>query len=158
MSTSDTKWVADIEAKSGAKGTYWTVTWHDTKKDTLFDEDWKNICEKAQTGKLAVHFTKEKKGDYWNIVSLELVEKELPQATDPRKNEPPEGKPPGQKTVSEDIKDNMKWKSDTIEVNMWWNHLGARIADGSLAKAYPNKHVEIETIYWTKMFSTLGIK
>ncbi len=64
---------------------------------------------------------------------------------------------PPPKTVSEDIKDNMKWKSDVIEINMWWCQLGNRIGDGSLEKDYPTKAVKIKHEYYKKMSEVIEV-
>ena len=81
----DSKQVKKIEAKAGGKsGTYWTVTWTDGKFDTIFDDAIIKKCEEAMTNKLAVHYTKEKQGKYWNIRTLELVSDELPPPQEPK--------------------------------------------------------------------------
>ena len=79
----DSKWVKSVEEKPGAKGPFWEVTWQDDKKDRLFDTAMVDTCQKALMNQLAVHFTKEKKGTFWNIVSLEFVQHEMPPPTKP---------------------------------------------------------------------------
>jgi len=92
----DTKFIEKIEAKAGGKtGTYWRVTWTDGKSDTLFNGEWKDLCEEAQENKLAVHYTKQKQGNYYNIISLELVRDALPPAKEPQEPEPHVEKPQG---------------------------------------------------------------
>ncbi len=81
----DTKWVSKIEAQPGGKaGTFWKVTWHDGKTDRIFDPAMRDTCNEAMTNQLAVHYSKEKQGNYWNITALELVKDAMPPPTDPQ--------------------------------------------------------------------------
>ncbi len=43
------------------------------------------------------------------------------------------------------------------EIGMWYNNLGNRIGDGSLARDYPKAHVKIAAQYYKKMSEVLGI-
>ena len=118
----DTKFVANIEAKTGAKGTYWTVTWDDGKHDNLFNEEWKDLCQDAGENKLAVHYIKEKnEKNYWNIVALSLVKDSLPA---PKKPEPPpqaEGEPAIKPEYApQEIGMN---KPSGVEVGRCWNDI-----------------------------------
>ena len=80
----DTKWVSSIEEGETKKGTpMWTITWHDGKKDNIFKEEWAGICEEAKANELAVHYEKEQKGDYWNIIELALVRDKLQKPVTP---------------------------------------------------------------------------
>ena len=87
----DTKWVTSIEEGTTTKNTpMWTITWYDGKSDKVFKEEWVDICETARRADLAIHYKKEQKGNYWNIVELDLVKDKLP---DPKK--PQEATIPG---------------------------------------------------------------
>ena len=78
----DSKWVKSVESNAPKKG--WKITWHDDKKDNIFDESWLKILDEAQKDNRLVHFTKEKNNaGYWNILNLNLVDgSELPPATE----------------------------------------------------------------------------
>ncbi len=75
----DTKWVKSIVEKEGVKGAYHVVTWHDGKKDTIFDTALLEVCKKGLADQLAVHYFKEsnvRESDgktFWNIVSAEAL-------------------------------------------------------------------------------------
>ena len=72
MPLKDSKRVSEIEGKKGVKGEYWTITWEDGKKDNIFDRDWLELAKQSQKTGEPLHFTKEKRGNYYNIISLEL--------------------------------------------------------------------------------------
>ena len=67
----DSKFVKDITEKEGKKK-YWQVTWHDDKKDNIFNPDWLKLLEQAHLENRIVDFKKEKNGNFWNIVELKL--------------------------------------------------------------------------------------
>jgi hypothetical protein len=141
----DTKFVKKIEAKPGGKsGTYWTVTWADDKHDNIFNGDWLPILEEAQENKLAVHYKKEKKGAYYNIIELELVRDALPPETTPRQPEPHPEEPPIEKYAPQ-------------EIGMWYKELGECIRSGLLERDFPNSHVKIKSHYYKKMSDITGI-
>lgn len=156
----DTKFVANIETKTGKKGTYWTVIWEDGKKDNLFNEEWKDLCQDAGENKLAVHYIKEKnEQNYWNIVALSLVKDSLPAPKAPQ--EPKAVKIEGGVYLEGDkmTKDETRVeKYAPQEIGMWFKSMGDRIGDGSLAKAFPNTHVRIESDYFKKMSQVTGIE
>lgn len=56
---------------------YWTVTWDDDKTDKLFDYQHEAICQEALAKELNVEIEKEKKGQYFNIKKLTLVQSKL---------------------------------------------------------------------------------
>ena len=64
--------VAGQSAKSG--NDYWAVIWDDDKKDMLFDLKFEAICQEALSKGLNVEIEKEKKGQYWNVKNLKLIE------------------------------------------------------------------------------------
>ena len=67
------------------------------------------------------------------------------------------GEPLKPKTVSEDIKDNMKWKSDQIEINMWWKELGEMIRAKDIDMTKPAGKL-MRTAYYAQMMSVLNLK
>ena len=67
----DSKFVKDITEKEGKKK-YWQITWHDDKKDNIFNPDWLKLLEQAHLENRIVDFKKEKNGNYWNITELKL--------------------------------------------------------------------------------------
>ena len=76
----DTKWVKTLVEKAGGKsGKYHVVTWHDGKKDNLFEPALVEVCQQGLAQQLAVHYVKEsstRESDsktFWNIVSAETV-------------------------------------------------------------------------------------
>jgi len=81
----DSKFVQSIISNSPKKG--WKITWHDEKKDNIFNEAWLKILDQAQKEQRMVHFTKEKnEAGYWNILTLELASLEA-EAVSPKVEE-----------------------------------------------------------------------
>jgi hypothetical protein len=145
MAIEDTKFVSKLEAKAGGRsGTYWVVTWTDGKTDRIFDGAMKDKLEEAQANTLAVHYSKEKHGNYFNIVSLELVKDELPPAQELYTPPPEHPEPPAKSTSPQ-------------EIGMWWKELGNRIGDSSLERDYPKSHVKIKGQYYKKMSEVTGV-
>jgi len=80
----DSKFVKDITEKEGKKK-YWQITWHDDKKDNIFNPDWLKLLEQAHLENRIVDFKKEKNGNYWNITELKLGDfTEAPKLTEPK--------------------------------------------------------------------------
>jgi len=141
----DTKWVKSIEAKPGGKsGTYWVVTWHDDKTDRLFDSDMMATCEKAQTQGLAIHLTKEKSGNYWNIKSVELTADKLQEA----------GKMPDEKPKETNIEPTPREPAPQA-VGMITKEIGDHIRAGTLTKIFGAK-IAANLVTWYRS-QTLGI-
>ena len=145
MAIEDTKYVKSVEAKSGGKsGTYWTVTWTDDKHDNIFDKAMMDKCEEAQANKLAVHYTKEKKGNYFNIVTLELVRDGLPPPVKPESPPLQEG-------------EESTYHPAPQEVGMWWKELGEMLRAKDIDMTKPAGKL-MRTAYYAKMMSVLDIK
>ncbi len=70
------------------------------------------------------------------------------------KAEPDKPKP---KTVSEEIKDNMEWKSDQITINMFWRILADLIMHKEIDTTKPAGKA-LRTALMAKMLSVLDIK
>jgi hypothetical protein len=145
----DTKFVEKIESKPGGKsGTYWAITWTDGKTDRIFNGDWLPICEESQEKKLAVHFTKQKEGNYYNIKSMELVRDALPEPKEPQT-------PPPQKDEPEPPTESSHYAPQ--EIGMWMKELGEAIRSGQLEKDFPNSHVKIKSYYYKIMSEVTNI-
>ena len=150
----DSKFVKSIEAKSGGKsGTYWTVTWQDEKHDNIFNNEWLPILESAQENNRLVHFGKEKHGQYYNIVSLELASETQPPketGSDPKYT-------PRKDAVAENIRENMEWKQQHIERSFWINQLGEMIRAKDIDLSTPHGKL-LRSWYYAEMFRVLDIK
>lgn len=73
----DSKFVHSVNSNAPKKG--WKITWHDDKKDNIFDESWLPILDQAQKEKRMISFQKEKNNaGYWNIMRLNLAEAQPP--------------------------------------------------------------------------------
>jgi hypothetical protein len=66
----DSKKVYSVENNSPKKG--WKITWEDGKRDVIFNKDWLPLLEEAKEHNLPINFTKEKEGDYWHIMTIDL--------------------------------------------------------------------------------------
>lgn len=63
------------EAGMTAKGTpYWKVTWDDGKSTNIFDLEQCKTLDKSQKDGIAVDVTYEKKGNFYNVVSVSMDE------------------------------------------------------------------------------------
>lgn len=74
----DSKIVKSLEVKDGTKGPYCVITWQDDKTDRIFNQDWMPLLRQSEKEHRLLHFTKEKKGTFWNIVTLEMANLDKP--------------------------------------------------------------------------------
>lgn len=75
--------VVSVEDKMSAKGKpYWTITWGNNTKDNIVNPVFhKLICEAKNAGK-EVKVAKEKQGQYYSVVAVEVVDSQSPVAQD----------------------------------------------------------------------------
>ena len=140
------KIVKSIETKPGGKsGTYWAVTWDDDKKDNIFNKDWLPLLEKSHKESVPILFTKEKKGDFWNIVSLEFpaAGSKVQEAAQPI----PLVVKPGE----------TKGVIAPQERGMWWKEMGECFRVGLIKKDDNGTGTYLWKTYLKQMLSSLEI-
>ena len=134
----DTKWVKSIEEKTGVKGAYHTVTWHDDEKDNIFDAGTITVITQAHERDMGVHYWKEKVGNYWNITKVEQSAA-APTSTDV-------------KVVEEHVQ-----KPAPQERGMWWKELGEMIRAKDVDVTKPHGKL-LRAAYYTEMMRVLDIE
>jgi hypothetical protein len=152
MPIKDTKWVASVEAgKTSKGGPMWTITWHDGKKDKIFDSEWAQLADEAFDSGGAVYIEHDKSAQgYWNITRMELMKDKV--------TEVPASPPiPSQQRTDTVTPAKGVATPAPQEMGMWWKELGNRIGDGSLEKDYPKAHVRIKGQYYKKMSEVTGV-
>lgn len=158
----DFKTVKKVEAKAGSKGTYWAVTWADDKKDNIFNVAWLPLLKQSQEEQVPLRYTKEKKGNFFNIVSLELAVAAVLDKTSQKQSDTGIVAAPEEGLESEKPKEPPKekenrTKDESIERAVWIKELGEGIRSGEIDKATP-LGISLRKAYYAEMLRVLNIR